>query len=128
VLWDQIIHNVNEGNIAQTLPETLPALCNLTQLPLGTHSDRHHFECVSSVYRGRTYYFDSEVSKWCFELEPERYAGHLNVVDRFVAGIIQPADLAGVLGWMGLTAEVMGDDAENYRWAAEFAAREPTTT
>jgi Methane/Phenol/Toluene Hydroxylase/YHS domain len=128
VLWDQIIQNVNEGNIAQTLPETLPALCNLTQLPLGTHSDRHHFECVSSTYRGRTYYFDSEVSKWCFELEPERYAGHLNVVDRLVAGMIQPADLAGVLGWMGLTAEVMGDDAENYRWAADFAAREDTPT
>jgi len=35
-------------------------------------------------------YFDSDVSKWCFDLEPARYAGHLTVVDRFVAGLIQP--------------------------------------
>jgi len=120
VFWDQIIKNVNDGKMAQTLPQTLPALCNLTQLPIGTHSDRHHLECVTSEYRGRTYYFDSEVSKWCFEQEPERYAGHLNVVDRFIAGMIQPADLAGVLQWMGLTEDVMGDDAGDYCWAAEY--------
>jgi hypothetical protein len=120
VLWDQIIKNVNDGKLAQTLPQTLPALCNLTQLPIGTHWDRHHIECVTSEYRGRTYHFDSEVSKWCFELEPERYAGHLNVVDRFIAGMIQPADLNGVLQWMGLTADVMGDDAGNYGWAADY--------
>jgi toluene monooxygenase system protein A len=123
VLWDQIIRNVNDGNMAQTLPETLPALCNLTQLPIGTAFDRHHIACVTSEYRGRTYYFDSDVSKWCFEQEPERYAGHLNVVDRFVAGMIRPADLPGVLQWMGLTPDVMGDDAADYRWAADYVAK-----
>ena len=122
VLWDQIVKNVNAGDMAQTLPATLPALCNLTQLPIGTHWDRHHIACYRSEYRGRIYYFDSDVSKWCFDLEPERYAGHLNVVDRFVAGLVQPADLAGVLDWVGLTPDVMGDDANGYRWAAEEVA------
>jgi hypothetical protein len=120
VLWDQIIQNVNDGKMAKTLPQTLPALCNLTQLPIGTHWDRHHLECITSEYRGRIYYFDSEVSRWCFEQEPERYAGHMNVVDRFIAGMIQPADLTGVLQWMGLTADVMGEDAAEYRWAADY--------
>ena len=30
--------------------------------------------------------------------------------------------LAGGLEWMGLTPEVMGDDASDYRWAAEYAS------
>ncbi|HET6305621.1 MAG TPA: YHS domain-containing protein [Rhodopila sp.] len=122
VLWDQIIDNVNHGRIRQTLPETLPALCNLTQLPIGTHWDRHHLGCFTSDYQGRHYYFDSDISKWCFDQEPARYAGHLNVVDRFIAGLVQPADLPGILAWMGLTRDVMGDDATNYRWASDYAA------
>jgi hypothetical protein len=125
VLWDEIIKNINNGDMAQTLPETLPALCNLTQLPIGTHSDRHHLECFESIYEGRTYHFDSEVSKWCFDLEPARYAGHLSVVDRFVAGLIQPPNLAGALAWMGITPEVMGDDVYDYRWAAEYGRDRP---
>src|ERR1700704_6173161 len=125
VLWDEIIKNINTGDIAKTLPETLPALCNLTQLPIGTHWDRHHLECFESRYDGRTYHFDSDVSKWCFDLEPTRYAGHLNVVDRFVAGLIQPPNLAGALAWMGITPEVMGDDVYDYRWAAEFDRDRP---
>jgi hypothetical protein len=44
------------------------------------------------------------------------------VVDRFIAGMIQPADFAGVLQWMGLTTDVMGDDAVDYHWAADFVA------
>jgi toluene monooxygenase system protein A len=42
------------------------------------------------------------------------------VVDRFVAGLIQPPNLAGALAWMCITPEVMGDDVYDYRWAAEF--------
>ena len=56
---------------------------------------------LQSDHNGRTYYFDSDVSKWCFDLEPERYAGHLNVVDRFIAGLIQPASLRRA-GWESL--------------------------
>jgi toluene monooxygenase system protein A len=121
VLWDEIIKNVNRGENGKTLPDTLPALCSVTQLPIGTHWDRHHVECFKTEYNGRAYHFDSDVSKWCFDLEPERYAGHLTMVDRFVAGLIQPASLAGVLQWMGITPDVMGEDVYNYRWAAEFA-------
>jgi toluene monooxygenase system protein A len=121
VLWDEIIANVNRGDMAQTYPETLPALCNITQLPLGSAWDRHHLKMHTSEYKGRLYNFDSDVSKWIFDSEPERYAGHTNVVDRFLLGQIQPMNLGGGLQWMGITPEVMGDDAYGYRWAAEYA-------
>ena len=42
-------------------------------------------------------------------------------VDRFLLGQIQPMNLGGGLQWMGITPEVMGDDAYAYRWAAEYA-------
>lgn len=120
VLWDEIIKNVNNGEMGKTLPETLPALCNLTQLPLGSAWDRHNLKQWTSDYEGRRYNFDSEVSKWCFDLDPKRYAGHHNIVDRFLMGMIQPMNLEGELKYMGLTPEVMGDDAYNYRWAADY--------
>ena len=123
VLWDQIIENVNSGRMEKTLPETLPALCNVTQLPLGSSLDRFNLKQYQVIHNGRVYHFDSEVSKWIFELEPERYAGHMNVVDRFIAGQIQPMDLGGGLNWMGLTPDVMGDDAFAYRWAADYVDR-----
>jgi toluene monooxygenase system protein A len=121
VLWDEIINNINNGHPEQTGPLTLPALCNLTQLPLGAAGNRHTLTEHKSVYNGRVYQFDSAVSKWCFDTEPERYAGHMNVVDRFIAGMIQPMSLEGGLAWMSITPEVMGDDAYNYAWAADYA-------
>jgi toluene monooxygenase system protein A len=121
VLWDEIIRNINAGHIDRTLPETLPALCSVTQLPLGTAMSRERLNPVSLVRDGRVHHFDSEISKWCFEQEPERYAGHRTVVDRFIGGDIQPMDLPGALAWMGLTPDVMGDDTDGYRWAREHA-------
>lgn len=120
-LWDEIIANVNSGRPELTLPETLPALCAVTQLPIGSALPRTELRPATSVYQGRLYHFDSEISKWCFDIEPDRYAGHPTVVDRFLSGQIQPMNLAGALDWMGLTPDVMGDDAHGYKWAAEYA-------
>ena len=119
--WDQVIANLTAGRVEDTLPQTLPALCSLTQLPLGTAMSRQRLAPATTVRDGRIHHFDSEISKWCFDLEPERYAGHRTVVDRFVAGDIQPPTLEGALAWMGLTPDVMGDDVDGYRWAREYA-------
>ena len=124
VMWDQIIANVNSGAIEKTLPETLPALCHLTQLPIGSAFSRHECAEHKTVYNGQTYRFDSHISKWCFDQDPARYAGHKTVVDRFIGGEIQPMDLAGGLTWMGITPDVMGDDVYEYRWAAAYADRD----
>ncbi|HSV38884.1 MAG TPA: isoprene monooxygenase oxygenase subunit alpha [Nocardioidaceae bacterium] len=120
VLWDEIIKNVNDDAIYDTLPDTLPALCNVTQLPLGSWGSRHDVAQFQKVYKGRLYSFDSDVSQWCFEQDPERYAGHESFVDRFIGGQIQPADLAGGLLYMGITPEVMGDDVYDYAWAKDY--------
>jgi hypothetical protein len=40
VLWDQIIANINSGRLDLTLPETLPAVCNVTQLPIAATSPK----------------------------------------------------------------------------------------
>ena len=121
VLWDEIIKNVNDDCIEDTLPDTLPSLCNLTQLPLGSAMSRHDLAPHQLTYKGRLYSFDSEISQWCFEQDPERYAGHQSFVDRFISGQILPADLAGGLLYMGLTPDVMGDDVYNYAWAKDYA-------
>ena len=42
------------------------------------------------------------------------------MIDRFLMGQIQPMNLGGGLQWMGITPEVMGDDAFAYKWAAEY--------
>lgn len=120
-IWDQIIANVQAGNIPATLPETLPVLCAVTQLPIGGESAPHELEEHKTEYQGRIYRFDSAISKWCFDQDPARYAGHQTVVDRFLAGEIQPPDLGGALGWMGLTPDVMGDDVYGYEWAHKYA-------
>jgi YHS domain-containing protein len=120
-IWDQIIANVNSGDLDKTVAATLPALCNLTHLPLGTAFSRHEMTPHTSVYEGRVYHFDSHISKWCFDLDPARYAANPTVVDRFLSGEIQPTDLGGALRWMGLTPDVMGEDVYDYRWAADYA-------
>ncbi|WP_156296907.1 isoprene monooxygenase oxygenase subunit alpha [Mycobacterium paragordonae] len=119
-MWDEIIANINAGRMEKTLPETLPSLCNLTQLPLGAGMGPHELAEHSLMYNGRLYQFDSEISKWCFEQDPERYAGHRNIIDRFIAGEIQPPDLSGGLAYMSLTPEVMGDDVYGYEWAKDY--------
>jgi toluene monooxygenase system protein A len=38
--------------------------------------------------------------------------------------VIQPPDVPGILAWMGVTPEVAGSDAYDYRWAKDYARRE----
>jgi toluene monooxygenase system protein A len=45
---------------------------------------------------------------------------HKTVVDRLLAGEIQPPTLPGILEYMGLTQDAMGRDAYDYRWAEEY--------
>lgn len=122
--WDVITENVVEGRMEQTYPETLPVVCNMCQLPVNATPgpawkvrDFHH------EHNGRLYHFCSEGCKWVFEQEPSRYEGHLSVVDRFLAGMIQPMDLGGALKYMGLAPGEIGDDAHNYAWANAYRAQ-----
>jgi toluene monooxygenase system protein A len=119
--WDVVIDNVVDGNMAMTYPETLPMVCNMCNLPINyTPGKKWNVKDFPLEYKGRLYHFGSEQDRWCFEQEPERYAGHLSLVDRFLAGMIQPMDLGGALNYMGLAPGEIGDDAHNYAWAEVY--------
>ncbi|MBT9282562.1 MAG: aromatic/alkene/methane monooxygenase hydroxylase/oxygenase subunit alpha [Hydrogenibacillus schlegelii] len=117
--WDVITENIRNGQAEKTLPQTLPLVCNMCHIPIVTLSDpkqKHNAPYVSE-YNGRRYHFCSEPCKWIFDVEPEKYAGFLSIVDRFLAGHIQPPTLENVLAYMGLTPDIWGRDADNYAWA-----------
>jgi hypothetical protein len=121
VLWDQITENVRAGRMEATLPATLPALCSVTQLAVGTAMAPRDVAQHQTVYKDHLYTFDSAISQWCFEQDPERYVGFPTLVDRMLGGQIQPPDLKGTLDYMGMTPDVEGTDAHDYAWAGEGA-------
>ena len=122
-IWDQIAENINNGNMEATLPATLPWLCDLTHLPIGTcgapNNPKYPIKSYPLTYGGKTYHFDSKVSRQIWW--EDRDLLHQNsVIHRLLGGEIAQPDVPGILAWMGLTPEVMGDDAEGYAWAADY--------
>ena len=119
--WDVIIDNLVEGRTELTLPETLPIVCNMCNLPVNyTPGNGWNVQDYSLEYNGHLYHFGSEPDRWIFEQEPERYAGHMTLVDRFLAGLIQPMDLGGALDYMSLAPGESGDDAHGYSWVEVY--------
>jgi toluene monooxygenase system protein A len=122
-IWDQIIRNVNEGEAERTLPVDLPWLCNLCQLPIGTatgpRDPGHPVRSYPLTLNGRTHHFCSRPCRRIW-WEDKDMLHHRTVVDRLVAGEIQPPTLPGLLDYMGLTQDIMGRDAYHYRWAEEY--------
>jgi toluene monooxygenase system protein A len=115
--WDVIAENIRQNQVERTLPATFPMICNLCQIPVCTPSGFRTGNLKSAVPHvvdldGRRYTFCSEPCKWIFLEAPERFKGHLNIVDRFLAGMIQPANLEGALAYMGLSPSEMGTDAD----------------
>ena len=115
--WQIIADNIRQGRIDLTLPETFLAVCNSCQHPVccATISEPPQ----QLMHKGRLYTFCSAPCRWIFEQNPERYAGHLSIADRFASGQIQPPDLAGALAYMGLSHVEQGTDSTNYAWAFE---------
>lgn len=120
--WDVITENARAGRIERTLPETFPMVCNMCQIPVCTPSGHRagYLESPAPLlleHGGRRYVFCSEPCRWIFLQAPERFAGHLNIIDRFLGGLIQPPTIEGALAYMGLSPEEMGTDAEDFAWA-----------
>jgi toluene monooxygenase system protein A len=125
-IWDTIIENINAGKIEDTLPATLPWLCNLCQLPISTMSQsasgKWSVKDFSLDHNDYTYHFCSKVCRQIWW--EDRDSMHLETVtERFLSGRVQPQDVPGVLAWMGITPEVAGNDAYAYRWAKDYAPR-----
>jgi toluene monooxygenase system protein A len=124
--WDVIIDNVNAGNVAATLPETLPWLCSTCHLPVCNATQSRdgtwRVRDLPLSYDGRTYHFCTNACRQIF-WKDRANVNHLTVIDRFLAGQIQPMDVGGILGYMGLTPEVMGDDPDYQAWTRDYAGR-----
>ncbi len=119
--WDVMANQLLNGREDRTLPATLPTICNMCNLPIvGIPGDEWSVKEYPLVHEGRLYHFGSEVDRWCFEQDPARYQGHMNVIDRFLSGAIQPQDLGGALKYMGLAPGEIGSDAHNYGWVAGY--------
>ena len=73
-------------------------------------------------YKGRRYHFGSEVDRWIFEQEPERYAGHRSLVDRYVDKVM-PQTAEDVLNYMGMSPPERGTDGTNYTWVEPYRRR-----
>lgn len=118
--WDVIIDNAKAGRFEKTVPGTLPVICNLSQNPIvGTPNKT--LKTHQLVYKGRKYQFGSEVDQWIFEQEPDRYAAHESLVDRFLSGQIEPPSLEGALKYMGLgVLSDGGQDAHNFEWLKKY--------
>ncbi|SEP88432.1 toluene 4-monooxygenase protein A [Solimonas aquatica] len=116
--WDVITDNLVEGRKELAYPETLPVVCNMCQLPINTTPGAGwQVRDYPHEHDGRLYHFCSEPCRKIFQDEPQRYAGHQSIVDRFLSGEIQPMNLAGALQYMGLAPGESGDDAHNFKWA-----------
>lgn len=121
--WDVITQNALDAKMEQTLPVTLPVVCNMCQLPINfTPGPAWTVRDFPLTHEGRDYHFCSKGCQWVFEQEPDRYKGHLSLVDRFLAGHIQPPDLGGALKYMGLSPGEMGDDALKFSWVEGIRA------
>jgi toluene monooxygenase system protein A len=121
-LWDVIGNNVRTGQIEKTYPATLPIVCNCCHIPICSPSIGQAPRITT--HNGRKLNFCCEVCEWVWKSQPERYETHLSVIDRFLAGHIQPPTLEGALQYMGITPDVAGNDAQGYAWdgASRLAA------
>jgi toluene monooxygenase system protein A len=108
-IWDRIEGAWEQYGEAASLAYSLPALCNLCQLPAVFVRPYGNTAC-SLTYNGRNYLFCSQPCRWIFEQQPERFAEHRSVIDKVLAGDA-PSDLIDLLQWMGHdTSDTMGKD------------------
>jgi toluene monooxygenase system protein A len=124
--WDVIIDNVNANHMEATLPETLPWLCSTCHLPACNATQSRdgtwRVRDIPLSYDGRTYHFCTKACRQIFWKDRDN-VNHETLIDRFLAGQIQPMDVGGILGYMGLTPDVMGDDPDYEAWTKDYAGR-----
>ncbi len=111
-IWEQVTERwrrADPGNDLAVHGTAIVGFCDLCQLVLcgGTPSDN----TARTVERGgKRYMFCSEPCRWIFEREPERYAGHRDVVKRVLAGEAPANLVALVQQYFGLSFSTWGKD------------------
>ncbi|NUQ34196.1 MAG: YHS domain-containing protein [Planctomycetaceae bacterium] len=96
---------------------SIVGFCNMCQIVLCQGTPEHNTACTLD-HKGQRYIFCSEPCKWIFEREPDRYAGHKDLVKRVLAGEA-PANLVQLLRtYCSLDFDSWGKDARKgeYPW------------
>jgi toluene monooxygenase system protein A len=119
-VWERITErwrHTDPGNDFGVHGTAIVTFCDLCQLVLCNGSTRRNSAMVVE-HGGRKFIFCSEPCRWIFEREPERYAGHKDVVKRVLAGEAPANVIALVRRYFGLTFETWGKDAYRgeYPW------------
>jgi toluene monooxygenase system protein A len=118
-MWDVVIDNAVAGRKDRTVMGCLPVVCNMSQLPIVKDARKRHWDWNKMIldYKGRRYYFQSEVDRWVFQTDPERYGEMESIVDRMATGKVQPPSLEGALAYTGLGPREAGREAHDLAWA-----------
>ncbi len=93
--------------------------CDLCQLVLSNGTPEHN-RAQTLDHGGRRYMFCSEPCRWIFEQEPERYAGHKDLVKRILAGEAPANLIALTRDYFQLSEDAWGKDVRggDYPWLA----------
>lgn len=124
--WDPIIARFLKDGPVDTVLPSMVQLCNMAQVPItGTPGwapgkTGRPLQDFPLEHEGRLYHFGSEVDRWIFQQDPDRYKDHLSVADRMVAGMIQPPTLEGLLDYFSLKEGEWGEDALSHSWLEEY--------
>ncbi len=119
-IWERVSdrwRHTDPGNDFGAHGTAIVGFCDLCQLVLCNGTP--HENSARVVERGgRKFIFCSEPCQWIFEREPERYAGHKDVVKRVLAGEAPANLVALVRRYFGLTHDTWGKDAYGgkYPW------------
>jgi toluene monooxygenase system protein A len=117
-VWDRVTDRWREADPENDFAvhgTSIVGFCDLCQLVLcnGTPTKNH---ATTLTREGKKYIFCSAPCRWIFEREPERYAGHRDIVKRVLAGEA-PANLIAMLTrYFGLTYETWGKDIYGGRY------------
>ncbi len=131
-IWDQVAENLEQYRLGSTYPETLPWLCDMCLLPVGSAGAPNSSYPVRSyplTYQGTTRQFCSKVCRQIWWADRDM-VNHNTLVDRMLAGSIDNAfrgadeeyrpDLLELLPYLGLTESAIGDDAYDYQWVDDY--------
>jgi toluene monooxygenase system protein A len=119
-LWQRITERWEQSGPGiewYTHGTTPVTFCDLCQLVLCGGTPDHNTARLHD-HDGRRYIFCSEPCERIFRAEPERYAGHRDVVKRILAGEA-PANVLELLRlYFGLSQDMWGKDVQrgNYPW------------
>jgi toluene monooxygenase system protein A len=122
--WDTVIDNVNDYRPDLTLPNSLPWICNMCNLPIGCATGPASRSFPVRPYRlthnGKAYSFCSDPCRRIWWEDRNQMMHQRTIVERLIGGAMEPADLTGCFDYMGVSSEEMGDDAYNLAWAGTY--------